>query len=1056
MLSEAEGRPSFLKKRSKKLLFPCGDRASAFRATRNQKFFGSFFQKRTACFLPSALIALCCLLAACQRPPQTAYVGGKSTATLALGADSAGEDCTQSAGAGLHETDILCGTWDRPAAHVVQGDPATPAELPTLISTSPWRAGLDRSVACTGQPRQTEVLGQPALMLACTLRVGGWPHVAVATVIGGRAWFADGVSSALPVMERSIGVESGLLQGQAVTQHQISPALAAQRLAASALSASDLGRAETSLDDAASANRAGNYADAERAYASVASLQKRVLGPSDPGLARTLAGQAVQASNLGRYNEADKLLNQAEILARAPNQTDENALPLVWHDRGIHLLNELKYQEALMQLRRSEAAYRANLHGAPLIPAVESFNRSGLHGMSLRDIFADPAQTSAIIGVVENERQEAVALRRLHKLPESEAAAETATRIAQANDLDNPDMQARLLRTNAFVSEAQGMRAASLLQLASSSKNFATAYPDSPAYGKTTLLLAARQAEAGDTTAALGTCRTVIAALRTANLGVDPDLLMPCLTLLNSSVNDTNAEAVHAEMFEAAELGQGSVTSQLIAEASARLAENARDPRVSSLIKESADLKAHLSDLLTQQQEQAAPAQGDFRAGAAPKADAALDAEIAKTQAALAEKSSALQAASPNFGALVQRVVTAKELSAALRPGEVFCSIMLAPNAGWSFLIAGGKVSVAQIAGGSNQAADLVARVRASLDTETMPPPPFDIAAAQKLYQLLLGGFAPQLQSATALTVAPTGPLLSLPFGLLLSGPASQDDLASAPWLIKHLVVAHVPAPANLVGLRKQAAASRATIPWFGFGDFRRVTQAQAVTAFPPSSCGDSAELLANLPPLPGAQLELETVRKITHADPADQLLGPAFTAEAVLKAPLKHARILHFATHALLSTDLKCQTEPALVTSAPASAPSAEAALLTASQVTSLDLDAQTVILSACNTGGAKGGGAGESLSGLARSFFYAGARSMLVTHWSVNDRVTAYLVALAIAEAQHDPSIGIAGGLAAAQRKMLNDATGSLAAEAHPFYWAPLAVIGDGRAALGDLPPA
>jgi CHAT domain-containing protein len=123
---------------------------------------------------------------------------------------------------------------------------------------------------------------------------------------------------------------------------------------------------------------------------------------------------------------------------------------------------------------------------------------------------------------------------------------------------------------------------------------------------------------------------------------------------------------------------------------------------------------------------------------------------------------------------------------------------------------------------------------------------------------------------------------------------------------------------------------------------------------------------------------------------------------------------------------------------------------------VTALDLDAQTVILSACNTGGAKGGGAGESLSGLARSFFYAGARSMLVTHWAVNDRVTAYLVALAVAEAQQDPAIGIAGGLAAAQRKMLKDATGSLAAEAHPFYWAPLAVIGDGRAALGDLPPA
>jgi CHAT domain-containing protein len=204
------------------------------------------------------------------------------------------------------------------------------------------------------------------------------------------------------------------------------------------------------------------------------------------------------------------------------------------------------------------------------------------------------------------------------------------------------------------------------------------------------------------------------------------------------------------------------------------------------------------------------------------------------------------------------------------------------------------------------------------------------------------------------------------------------------------------------------------------------------------------------LPKLPGAELELETVRRLSHAPASDQLLGPAFTADAVLHANLKNARILYFATHALLATDLKCQTEPALVTSAPPRAKTAVGALLTASQVTRLDLDADAVILSACNTGGAAGGEAGESLSGLARSFFYAGARSLLVTHWAVNDRVTAYLVAVTVAKAQGDPSLGMAGGLALAQRSMLADAKGDLAGQAHPFYWAPLALIGDGQARL------
>jgi CHAT domain-containing protein/tetratricopeptide (TPR) repeat protein len=994
--------------------------------------------------------ALCAvlLLASCARPPATAYLGGAGAHPIDLGTDAAGESCSQTQGNNPQEFNILCGTWDQPAARVLEGGPAGARDLDQLAASSSWRAGLERSVLCRDAPRQATVLGAPALLLSCTRRIGGWPHLALVAIIAGRAYYADGVSSALPVMERGIGVASGELQGRAVAAHSISPGLAAQREVASAISASDIGRAEASLDTAASANRAGNYAEAEAAYSAVAALQEHVLGRNDPGLARTLAGEAVQASDLGRYNEAGKLLDRAERLAARPDQPDENALATVWHDRGLDYLNQHKYALALTELRRSEAAYKVTLHGAPLIPADENFASHGTHGMSLRDLFSDPAQHTAIIGVVENQRAEAVALERMNRLGESEASATAAQQTAEANHLSQPAMQASLLRTSAFVSEARGLQSMALTDLTSSSKYFAVAFPGSVVYAQTTLLLAARQADAGQTAQALSTCRAGIAALRGASLGLTPDLLMPCLKLMASSAGALNDEAIHEEMFEAAELAQGSVTSHQIAEASARLMENTRDPRISALIKERADLKAHIADLLSERQEDTQATAGGT--------GSPLDAAIARAEADFAEKNAALQAASPNFGSLVQQVVSAREVMAALRPGEAFCSLMLAGDGGFGFLITGRAVSIAPLAGGAARAAALVRRIRASLDTETMPPPPFDIAAAQDLHRMLLGNFAPQLQSASALTVAPTGPLLSLPFGLLLTGPASQDRLAQAPWLVQKLVIAHVPAPANFVTLRKLAGTTRGIRPWFGFGDFRPVTTAQAVAAFPTASCGDSASLIAGLPPLPGALVELETVRRLTGAAATDQLLGAAFTQQAVLHTPLKSARILHFATHALLSTDLRCQTEPALVTSAPENAPSAEAALLTASQVTQLDLDADTVILSACNTGGASGGAAGESLSGLARSFFYAGARSMLVTHWAVNDRVTAYLVALAIAEAQRNEDGSLAAGLATAQRKMLADAVGPLAGEAHPFYWAPLALIGDARASLHPSPRA
>ena len=144
---------------------------------------------------------------------------------------------------------------------------------------------------------------------------------------------------------------------------------------------------------------------------------------------------------------------------------------------------------------------------------------------------------------------------------------------------------------------------------------------------------------------------------------------------------------------------------------------------------------------------------------------------------------------------------------------------------------------------------------------------------------------------------------------------------------------------------------------------------------------------------------------------------------------PLKDYRILHFAAHALLPTDLRCQTEAAIVTSPPAGARDASGALLTASKVLGLDLDANLVILSACNSGG-PGGGAGESLSGLARSFFFAKARSLLVTHWEVSDQVAALLVVLTINDMKEKPVQGVTGALREAQLSLLDRAASGEAA--------------------------
>src|SRR6202030_4187530 len=156
-------------------------------------------------------------------------------------------------------------------------------------------------------------------------------------------------------------------------------------------------------------------------------------------------------------------------------------------------------------------------------------------------------------------------------------------------------------------------------------------------------------------------------------------------------------------------------------------------------------------------------------------------------------------------------------------------------------------------------------------------------------------------------------------------------------------------------------------------------------------------------------------------------------------------ARVVHFATHGLIAGELKGLAEPALVLTPPADdtparAPALDDGLLKASAVAELKLNADWVVLSACNT--AAGDGNAEALSGLARAFFYAGARALLVSHWPVNSGAAVRLTTRAFAELNQHPDIGRAEALR--QAMLATIAEGG--PQAHPSYWAPFVVVGEG----------
>ena len=992
------------------------------------------------------LLAAC---VGCTTPPPTAYVNatggsGKPAAQDAIGKNAVGEACTMQP-TGETSADIYCGTWQQPSAKVRGGETASADGLAGIATSGTWRAALDQRFACQSPETTTTLDGRPAQLLQCTQRVGGWPHVGVVALIGGRVWYGDGVLPAATMMERAIGVRAGLITPDAVTASSGADALLAQRLAAQSVSSGDIGQFNTLMSAGTRANLAENPAAAEAAFRAALALQQKALGKDNPNTATAVMTLALELSDDGRYAEATTLFGQAERLA--PGAADPIEQARLLHYRALDAMNRGQFAAADGLLQSAVAAYSALVPASALTRRAPT--RSGAFGGGLvsdQEMITDPAAQGALVGLIEAKRNEALVLRQLGKLDESQSVLASATEIAEGNRLLRPIVEARLYLTSSVTASAMGNSALMLDDLALSTRAFGRALPESKPLADTLLLRAGELARAGKGDDVLPLCRVAIASLAALKASTGAAAVAPCLDAYAAAAaaDATQRQALLAEMFTAAQLGQGGITSQQIAQATARLQENARDPHVAEAIRRREDASSKLQALYTQRDAKASAAQG---AGAGAVADTtAIETEIKKTQADLADADSALQAASPKLGQLEQEVAPAAQVLAALHPHEALIEITAGPTDGWVFVLRGGEIVVGKMPIGVAAVDKLVRAVRASIIlTDHLPT--FDVADARKLYDVTLGTVSGALEGVDRVVVAPPGPLLALPFEVLLTGPADAAHLADAPWLVRRFTLAHVPAPANFVGLRKIASDTRATQAWFGFGDFVPLSLKQANGSFSGTSCAESAQLLAGLPQLPYARRELDAARAVLGAGPQDELLGASFTVPAVEKAPLKSFRVLHFAAHALLPSELRCQSEPAIVTSDPATATDASQALLTASDVAQLNLDADLVILSACNSGGAGGSTAGESLSGLARAFFFAGARALMVTHWSVNDQVAAYLVVSTLQRMHANPALGAAAALRETQLSMLEQAGKDLPPQiAAPFFWAGFAVIGDG----------
>jgi CHAT domain-containing protein len=201
--------------------------------------------------------------------------------------------------------------------------------------------------------------------------------------------------------------------------------------------------------------------------------------------------------------------------------------------------------------------------------------------------------------------------------------------------------------------------------------------------------------------------------------------------------------------------------------------------------------------------------------------------------------------------------------------------------------------------------------------------------------------------------------------------------------------------------------------------------------------------------PLPETADELCAVAAQLKADAARDIHLGSRASEREIKrlnasGELASYRMLHFATHGVLAGTLDGAHEPGLIMSPPETATEEDDGYLSASEIAGLKLDADWVILSACDTAAGSATSA-EALSGLARAFIYAGARTLLVSHWPVYSEATVKLVTRAVREMAGDARVGRAEAMRRAMLALLEEGTPE---EADPSFWAPFVVVGEGAA--------
>lgn len=540
------------------------------------------------------------------------------------------------------------------------------------------------------------------------------------------------------------------------------------------------------------------------------------------------------------------------------------------------------------------------------------------------------------------------------------------------------------------------------------------------------------------------------------------------LDLLSRNPGKEAADKITEEAFQVVQLAQTSGTASALAKMANRFASG--NDALASLIKRKQDAADRLvkdeAQLLTAASK---PPQQRNAADEQKRRD-----DMARGGQEITLVDDELSRLFPKYQELTRpEPVSVSQVQTLLKPGEAMLVYSLGRSGGFLWVVKSDGADFLPLSVDVRDVAEKVTTIRAEMTADDQHA--VSLGVLHDLYRRLIAPAELHLAGVQHMMVVPAGPLQSLPFGILVAAPPpkihTSTDYRQVDWLAKHYAVSVLPAVSSIQALRQFNKSASAPKPFAGFGDpmigngldflrgkpgrknvsglFRRpVFNGQSSASMPASVEIADIESIRDTPPLPETADELRAMAKALKADQNSIWLRERATETRVKNLDLSKYRTIAFATHGVMAGEINGVGEVGLILTPPQHGTVEDDGYLAASEIAKLKLNADWVVLSACNTAAADGTPGAEGLSGLAKAFFYAGARSLLVSHWSVDSAATVPLTTGMLKEYEANPGQGKAEANRKAMLALMN--TPDHPEYAHPLFWAPFVVVGEGGTSL------